>query len=82
MSTESQTPIKQLSFEQALSELESIVRRLESGNIELEQAITLHERGSQLKAHCATKLNQAKLKVEKIIEKDGVATDTEATVIA
>jgi exodeoxyribonuclease VII small subunit len=56
-----------LSFEQALAELERIVQNLESGNVELEQSITMYERGAALKAHCEGKLKDAKLKIEKIV---------------
>ncbi len=59
--------IADLSFEQALAELERIVQNLESGNVELEQSITMYERGAALKAHCEGKLKDAKLKIEKIV---------------
>lgn len=58
--------IKELSFEQALKELETIVRGLESGQVDLEKSIVDYTRGAQLKDHCLTKLNEAKLKVEQI----------------
>lgn len=58
--------IEQLSFEQSLSELEKIVRELESGSITLDNAITSYEKGSLLKKHCEQKLKEAKMKVEKI----------------
>jgi exodeoxyribonuclease VII small subunit len=56
-----------LSFEQALAELERIVAQLESGQAPLEQSIDLYERGALLKAHCERKLEQARLRVEKIV---------------
>ena len=56
-----------LSFEAALRELESIVARLESGQVDLEESISIYERGSQLKAHCDAKLKDAQAKVEKIV---------------
>lgn len=59
--------IATLSFEQALGELEQIVRRLETGDAALENAITDYERGSALRQHCEKKLSDARLKVEKII---------------
>lgn len=59
-------PIDSLSFEEALKELETIVRTLESGQGELEQSITEFTRGNALKEHCAKKLADAKLKVEKL----------------
>lgn len=63
----SDTPIKDLSFEDALSELENIVRQLEGGDAPLEQSIALYQRGAKLKAHCEGKLKSAQLKVEKIV---------------
>ncbi|MEM8771845.1 MAG: exodeoxyribonuclease VII small subunit [Pseudomonadota bacterium] len=59
--------IKALSFEKALAELEDIVRRLESGDAELEASIDLYERGAKLKAHCEAKLKAAQEKIEKIV---------------
>lgn len=60
--------VKNMSFEQAMNELEQIVQRLESGQEPLEQAIALYERGVALRAHCEGKLNQAQLKVETILQ--------------
>lgn len=57
-----------LSFEQALSELEDIVRTLEDGQGDLDKAIGDYERGTKLKEHCMKKLADARLKVEKIIQ--------------
>ena len=59
--------IATLSFEQALAELEQIVARLESGQAPLEDSIQLYERGAALKAHCETRLEAARLRVEKIV---------------
>lgn len=56
-----------LSFEQALAELERIVGQLESGQAPLEDSIRLYERGAALKAHCETRLEAARLRVEKIV---------------
>jgi exodeoxyribonuclease VII small subunit len=55
-----------LSFEQAMKELEDIVRRLESGQVKLDEAVAAYERGAALKKHCEGKLSEAKMKVEKI----------------
>lgn len=59
--------IEALTFEQALAELERIVGQLESGQAPLEQSIALYERGAKLKAHCETRLEAARLRVEKIV---------------
>ena len=59
--------ISQLSFEEALKELEQIVAQLESGQAPLEASIESYERGAALKAHCEAKLEQARLRVEKIV---------------
>jgi exodeoxyribonuclease VII small subunit len=61
------TDISALSFEQALKELEDIVSKLESGQAPLEESIALYQRGAELKAHCEAKLEQARLRVEKIV---------------
>lgn len=56
-----------LSFEDALSRLETIVSRLESGSAPLEESISLYEEGALLKAHCEARLKAAQLRVEKIV---------------
>jgi len=58
--------VSALSFEAALSELEEIVRQLETGKSSLEDAIGAYERGAELKSHCEKKLTEAKTRVEKI----------------
>jgi exodeoxyribonuclease VII small subunit len=64
--------IKEMTFENALNELESIVSKLERGEATLEESITIYERGAKLKSHCEGKLKDAQLKVEKIVlDKDG-----------
>lgn len=60
--------ISSLSFEQALAELEKIVRKLESGQGDLEAAIVDYSRGTALKEHCEKKLADAKLRVDKIMK--------------
>jgi exodeoxyribonuclease VII small subunit len=69
--------IQALSFEQAMTELESIVQRLESGQESLEQSISLYERGTALRTHCEGKLNQAQLKIEKITQQPDGSLKTE-----
>jgi len=76
----SQTPtadIATMSFERAMKELESIVGRLERGDVELEESISIYERGEALKAHCDKLLKQAEAKVERIaLDANGQAKGT------
>ena len=58
--------IKEMTFERALKELESIVGRLERGDVDLEESITIYERGEALKEHCDRLLKLAEAKVEKL----------------
>lgn len=58
--------IATLSFEEALAELDKIVRQLETGATRLDDAINAYERGALLKRHCETKLKEAQAKVERI----------------
>ncbi len=65
--------LSQLSFEDALAELETIVRGLEGGQQKLEDAITCYERGAALRRHCEAKLAQAEMRVQAIVERvDGM----------
>lgn len=66
--------IKKLSFEDALEELEDIVRTLEEGSGALDDSIKAYERGAMLKKHCEQKLSDARTRVEKIV----VGSDGEA----
>jgi exodeoxyribonuclease VII small subunit len=59
--------IKALSFEEALKELEILVKRLEEGTLPLEEAIASYEYGHHLKKHCDEKLKAAQLKIEAIV---------------
>lgn len=59
--------IAALSFEDALKELEQIVRRLETGDAKLDEAIGAYERGALLKQYCEAKLREAQARVEKIV---------------
>jgi exodeoxyribonuclease VII small subunit len=58
--------VSDLSFEAALKELESIVSRLERGDVALEESLAIYERGDALKSHCDKLLRSAEAKVEKI----------------
>ncbi len=67
-----------LSFEAAMSELETIVDELERGQVALEASIARYERGKLLQAHCDALLKRAEMRVEKIqLGPGGVATGTE-----
>jgi exodeoxyribonuclease VII small subunit len=67
--------IAAMSFEDALAELEQIVRKLEGGQVKLDEAIGCYERGAQLKRHCERKLNEAQQRVDRIvIGPDGAVT--------
>lgn len=61
------TEVAGLSFEAALRELESIVGRLEQGEVDLEDSIALYERGQALRGHCEQKLKAAESRLEKIV---------------
>ncbi len=67
-----------LSFEDALGELERIVKGLEGGGQRLEDAITAFERGTTLRRHCERKLAEAETRVQAIVERadGGLATET------
>jgi exodeoxyribonuclease VII small subunit len=66
-----QTDVMALSFEDALAELERIVRSLEAGQQKLEDAITAYERGAALRRHCEAKLAEVEARVAAIVESDG-----------
>lgn len=59
-------PVEEMSFEQAMAELERVVGQLERGDVPLEDSIKLYERGAQLKKRCETKLKEAEEKVAAI----------------
>ena len=59
--------IASMSFEVALAELETIVKRLETGNAKLDDAISSYERGALLKQHCEAKLREAQTRVDRIV---------------
>jgi exodeoxyribonuclease VII small subunit len=72
-------PVDKMTFEEALAELEGIVRQLEAGDVELEKSIAIYERGAALKAHCDARLKLAELKVEQIVQgTNGPATEPAA----
>jgi len=64
--TKSFTDIKEMTFETGLKELETIVTRLERGDVALEESISIYERGEALKLHCDQLLRLAEARVEKL----------------
>ena len=71
-------PLNTLSFEDALKELETIVARLEQGQVSLEESIALYERGENLKKQCEALLKNAEMRIEKItLGADGKPTGVE-----
>ncbi len=62
--------IAEVSFESALKELEQTVKRLESGDVPLEEAIAAYTKGTELKNHCQKKLEDARLQVEKLVKSE------------
>jgi exodeoxyribonuclease VII small subunit len=62
--------IEEMSFEEAMSELQTIVRNIETGKDNLEDIIQNYERGNALKDLCEKRLKEAKLRIDKIVHKD------------
>ena len=60
------TEIENMSFEEAMKELEATVGKLEHGDASLDESIKLYERGAKLRAHCDKRLREAEERVEKI----------------
>ncbi|MEO1562210.1 MAG: exodeoxyribonuclease VII small subunit [Pseudomonadota bacterium] len=69
--------VEDMSFEEAMGELESLVSRLENAQVPLEESISLYDRGAKLKAHCEARLKAAEEKVAAItLGPDGTPTGT------
>ena len=64
-------PAKKQDFEQSLARLEEVVRKLESANLPLDQAMKLFEEGMQLSRDCQKQLEQAEARVEILLKKAG-----------
>ncbi|MCB2052388.1 MAG: exodeoxyribonuclease VII small subunit [Novosphingobium sp.] len=60
--------IAALSFEDALRQLEDVVKKLESGEVPLDDSINLYERGEALRKHCQSRLDAAQARIEKIVQ--------------
>ncbi|WP_171132422.1 MULTISPECIES: exodeoxyribonuclease VII small subunit [unclassified Ruegeria] len=72
-----ETPVDQMTFEQAMKELEAVVGQLERGDVALDQSIALYERGAALKKRCEDELKRAEEKVAAItLNADGQPTGT------
>lgn len=70
--------IAEMSFEQALEQLEKIVASLETGDVPLNRSIEIYERGEALKVHCEKLLKAAEDRIEKIrLDRNGVPGGTE-----
>ena len=67
----SEQPVDEMSFEDAMKELEAVVGQLERGDVALEESIRLYERGAALKARCEARLLEAEEKVARITLGDG-----------
>ena len=76
-SKKAEKSVEDLSYEEALAELESIVSALEDGQSQLEEAIKLFERGQALAARCGVLLEGAELKVKQVVGDDADAVDFE-----
>ncbi len=63
--------VNEMSFEDAIKELETVVGQLERGDVALDESIALYERGAALKARCEAKLKEAEEKVAKITLGEG-----------
>ena len=70
--------VEELTYEEALSELEQVVSALESEQSQLEDAIRLFERGQALAARCGVLLEAAELKVKQVVGDDVVAFEAES----
>ncbi|MGB0505547.1 MAG: exodeoxyribonuclease VII small subunit [Pikeienuella sp.] len=71
-------PVSEMSFEEAMAELERVVGQLENGEAPLDASIDLYERGAALRKVCEARLKDAELRVQKIIQgADGTAKGTE-----
>lgn len=71
--------ISAMSFEDALRALEEVVRKLEGGDVPLDDSISLYERGEQLRKHCQARLDAAQARIDRIVAgPDGSAAGTAA----
>jgi exodeoxyribonuclease VII small subunit len=82
--TETASPIADLSFDDALAELQRTIAELETGGLPLERTLALHERGAALFERCETLLRSAELRMRQLVARPGgletVEVDAERTV--
>lgn len=70
--------ISEMTFEQALRALEDVVHKLESGDVPLDDSISLYERGEALRKHCQARLDAAQARIERIVQgPDGSVAGTQ-----
>ncbi len=74
----SEKPVEELSYEEALAELEGIVEALEDGQSQLDESMKLFERGQALVVHCGALLESAQLKVQKLAGESVTAFEEES----
>ena len=74
----SEKPVEELSYEEALAELEGIVESLEDGQSQLDESMKLFERGQALVTHCGALLEAAQLKVQKLAGESVTAFEEES----
>lgn len=73
-----QQDVKSMSFEEAMEELETVVRQLETGKIKLDEAVAAYERGMALRKVCEEKLSSAKSKIDiLVLDKNNTPIDSE-----
>ena len=78
MADTTHSDVQRLPFERAIEELESIVKRLEEGKVQLEESVAIYERGEVLKRRCEDLLRQAEARVDKItLDASGKPTGSE-----
>ena len=72
MTEEALKPVEQLSFEEALAELEDLTARMASGTVTLDESVKGYERGAQLLKRCRSELERAKTSIERIRQENDV----------
>jgi exodeoxyribonuclease VII small subunit len=72
-------PADQLSFDEALAELQRTITELETGNLPLERTLALHERGAALLERCETLLRSAELRMRQLVAKGSTLETVDVT---